>query len=49
MSVAKLDFAAALALVSVFIVLACIAYALCYMTGNLGRGLSLKKQKIGPN
>ena len=37
------------ALVSGFVLLARIAYALCYMTGNLGRGLSLKKQKIGPN
>jgi hypothetical protein len=34
----KLDWAAAAALVSVFVILAWIAYALCYMTRNLGRG-----------
>jgi hypothetical protein len=32
----KLDYAAAVALVSVFIVLAGLAYALCFVTGNLG-------------
>jgi hypothetical protein len=32
----KLDYAAAVALVSIFIVLACIGYALCFVTGNLG-------------
>ncbi len=32
----KLDCAGALALVSVFMVLAWIAYALCFVTGSLG-------------
>jgi hypothetical protein len=32
----KLDYAGAVALVSVFIVLTCIAYALCFVTGSLG-------------
>jgi hypothetical protein len=32
----KLDYAAVVALVSVFIAVAWIAYALCIVTGNLG-------------
>jgi hypothetical protein len=44
----KLDCAAAAALVSVFIVLAWIAYALCYVTGNLGARASPEKAKYWP-
>jgi hypothetical protein len=32
----KLDYAGAVALISVFMVLASIAYALCFVTGSLG-------------
>ena len=32
----KLDYAGAVALISVFMVLALVAYALCFVTGSLG-------------
>ena len=36
----KLDYAGAVALISVFTVLALVAYALCLVTGSLGRSRS---------
>jgi hypothetical protein len=44
----KLDYASACALASVFIVLACIGYALCFVTGNLGARRQPEKARDWP-